>query len=62
MEPKLERIQYYKGSKPLETKLYKVNDNYRPGKSRLLPLIDEMLLTLMKIRMNLMHEDLAKHF
>ena len=39
-----------------------MNDYYKPGRARILPLIDEMLLTLMKLRLNLLHEDLAFRF
>ena len=62
MKPKLERMQYYKGAKSLQPKSYQMNDYYKPGRARILPLIDEMLLTLMKLRLNLLHEDLAFRF
>ena len=39
-----------------------MNDNTRPGRKRTLSTKDEMFLTLMKLRLNLLEEDLAFRF
>lgn len=59
---KIPRLQYYRGSKTQDALAYQVSDVMKPGPERMLDSKSEMLLTLMKLRMNLLHEDLAFRF
>ncbi|XP_078679629.1 uncharacterized protein LOC144915282 [Branchiostoma floridae x Branchiostoma belcheri] len=58
----LSQLQYYKGQQSQSEKKYQTAGCKKPGPSRLLSPEDELLLTLMKIRMNLLEDDLALRF
>ena len=62
IQDKISGLQYYKGSKSQCDKEYQKKGYIRPGPSRKLCPRDETLLTLMKVRMNLLHGDLAHRF
>lgn len=52
----LETMQYYKGKTSTNTKKYQKNHTKKPGKQRRLGKENELLLTLMRIKLD-MHED-----
>ena len=62
IEPKCEDMQYFKGKNSFDVKIYQTSECIKPGPARVLKPVDEMLLTLMKLRLNLLHEDLAERF
>ena len=69
VRPKHVKLQYYKGRKSFspEPKQYQISPvkpycQNKPGPSRKLSLEDEILMTLMKIRLNLPIEDLGFRF
>ena len=64
VEPKLIKIQYWKGEKMLkESQPYQVDDNRKkPGPSRKLSYLDEFLLVLMRLKAGLFVQDLADRF
>lgn len=62
LEPKLPYLQYYKGEGSLTQKVYQTNMTSKPGPGRIISHQNEMLLTLMKLRVNSLEEDLALRF
>ena len=64
IEPKLKKMQYWKGEKLLkESQPYQVEDNRKkPGPSRKLSYLDEFLLVLMRLKAGLFVQDLADRF
>ena len=61
VKPRAQNLSYWQGEK--KTKQSTVNPHSkRQGRNRKLPLEDEMLLTLMKLRLGLMNEDLCERF
>ena len=64
LEPKLKKMQYWKGEKLLkESQPYQVEDNRKnPGPSRKLSHLDEFLLVLMRLKAGLFVQDLADRF
>lgn len=62
LEPKCADLCYFKGKKSYDVKKYQTSETLKPGPSRVLKPVDEMLLTLMKLRLNLLHVDLAVRF
>lgn len=62
IHPKVADLCYYKGKKSFEDKSYQNEPYHKPGPSRVLRPVDEMLLVLMKLRLNLLHADLALRF
>jgi len=63
LKPKLDKIQYWKGEKRLkESQPYQVDDKNKPGPSRKLTYLDEMLLVLMRLKAGLFLQDLADRF
>jgi len=63
LKPKLDKIQYWKGEKRLkESQPYQVDDKNKPGPSRKLTYLDEMLLVLMRLKAGLFVQDLADRF
>lgn len=55
-------MKYYKGEDSVETSSYQESNVNKPGPKRKLCLADELLLTLMKLRLNLNQEFLASLF
>ena len=55
-------MKYYKGEQSLDTKSYQESNSKKPGPKRKLTMEDELLLTLMKLRLNLNLEFLASMF
>ena len=50
LKPKHDKIRYWKGEKRLkESQPYQVDDKNKPGPSRKLTYLDEMLLVLMRL-------------
>ena len=64
VEPKLIKIQYWKGEKMLkESQPYQMDENRKkPGPSRKLSYLDEFLLVLMTLKAGLFVQDLADRF
>lgn len=64
IEPKLAKMQYWKGENLLkESQPYQTDDNKRkPGPSRKLSYLDEFLLVLMRLKAGLFVQDLADRF
>ena len=60
VSPHAQNMHYYKGS--MDDKPYQVKNTSKPGRKRSQPLEDELLMTLMKLRLNLREEDLAFRF
>ena len=61
IEPKLQKMQYWKGEKLLkESQPYQTEDNrQKPGPSRKLTYLDELLLVLMRLKAGIFVQDLA---
>jgi hypothetical protein len=55
-------MKYYKGDQSLNTKSYQEHNTQKPGPKRKLCLEDELLLTLMKLRLNLTLDFIASLF
>ena len=62
LEPHLEDLKYFKGKNSFNVEKYQTSGCLKPGPSRALKPVDELLITLMKLRMNLSHADLAFRF
>ena len=64
IEPKLTKMQYWKGEKLLkERQLYQMDDKRKkPGPPRKLSYLDEFLLVLMRLEADLFVQDLADRF
>ena len=64
IEPKLQKMQYWKGEKLLkESQPYQTEDNrQKPGPSRKLTYLDELLLVLMRLKAGIFVQDLADRF
>ena len=64
LEPKLKKMQYWKGEKLLkESQPYQVEDNRKkPGPSTKLSYLDEFLLVLKRLKAGLFVQDLADRF
>ena len=64
IEPKLTKMQYWKGEKLLkESQPYQMEDNRKkPGPTRKLSYLDEFLLVLMRLKAGLFVQDLADRF
>ena len=64
IEPKLAKMQYWKGEKLLkENQSYQMDDNRKkPGPPRKLSYLDEFLLVLMRLKAGLFVQDLADRF
>ena len=62
IEHKLSTLQYYRGNRSFSEKSYQVKLCRKPGPKRILDFKNEMLLTLMKVRLGLVEEDLAFRF
>ena len=59
LQPYLPKIRYWRGPKRASTK---VKRNFQTKKSKILSHQDEFLLTLMRLRLGLLNEDLADRF
>lgn len=55
-------MKYYKGEQSLDTKSYQESNGKKPGPKRKLSMEDELLMTIMKLRLNLNLEFLASMF
>lgn len=55
-------MKYYKGEQSVDTKAYQESNTKKPGPKRKVCLEDELLMCLMKLRLNLSHEFLASMF
>lgn len=55
-------MQYYRGKKSTGNKKYQLNNSDKPGKARTLSIEDEVFITLMKLRLNLIEDDIALRF
>ena len=62
VEPKLTKLEYYSGKRSLNRSRKKLRPKSRLGPKRQLCSRDEMLLTLMKLRLNPIEDDLAQRF
>ncbi|XP_789683.1 uncharacterized protein LOC584740 [Strongylocentrotus purpuratus] len=62
VHPRAVTLHYFKGKSSLDDKNYQVLNHQKPGKKRSQSLEDELLMTLMKLRLNLREEDLAFRF
>ena len=65
LKPKAQYMQYWRGPKQTAREAPKTNPFFsksRPGPTRKLTLEQEFLLTLMKLKLGLIHEDLAFRF
>ena len=64
IRPKIPKMQYWKGKNSLkESQPYQTDDNKnKPGPSRKLPLLEEFLLVLMRLKAGLFVQDLADRF
>ena len=62
LRPSATKLQYYKGINSYTDKTYQKYDQEKPGPQRALPIESELLITLMKIRLNLCEDDLAFRF
>ncbi|XP_066288831.1 uncharacterized protein [Branchiostoma lanceolatum] len=62
IKPKLPYMQYFKSSQSQSTKSYQVRRTNKPGPKRLLSYQNELLVTLMKIKLNLSEQFLAHLF
>ena len=62
VKPKLPHIQYYKGANSQNIKSYQVQKTQRPGPKRLLKPENELLVVLMKLKLNLSEQFLAHLF
>ena len=62
VKPHAETLQYWSGKSSLIDKQYQVYNHNKPGRKRTQSLEDEMLMTLMKLRLNLREDDLAFRF
>lgn len=64
IEPKLNKMQYWKGEKLLkESQPYQIDkDKNKPGPSRRLTYLEELLLVLMRLKAGLFVQDLADRF
>ena len=63
VEPKLKKMQYWKGEKRLkENQPYQEENKNKPGPSRKLSYLDEFLLVLMRLKAGLFVQDLADRF
>ena len=55
-------MKYYKGEQSMSTKFYQEHNTHKPGPKRKLCLEDELLMTLMKLRLNLNQDFIASMF
>ena len=55
-------MKYYRQEQSLDTKSYQESNHKKPGQRRKLLMEDELLITLMKIRLNLNLDILAAMF
>ena len=62
VSPHAQNLHYYRGKDDMKDKSYQIKNNNKPGPKRSQSLEDELLLTLMKLRLNLREEDLAFRF
>ena len=62
VKSKMGRLHYYRGRTSHKTKRWQTTGAAKPGQKRELSKEDELLLTLMKLRLNLNDEDLAVRF
>lgn len=62
VKEKMKRLHYYRGSSSQATKRWQITGAEKPGRKRDVSLKDELLLVFMKLRLNLVDEDLAFRF
>ena len=62
VSPHAQNLHYFKGKDSMTDKSYQVKNQSKPGPKRTQSLEDELLMTLMKLRLNLREEDLAFRF
>lgn len=62
VKPKLPHVQYYKGASSESTKSYQVHKKNKPGPKRRLSPQNELLITLMKLKLNLTEQFTAHLF
>jgi len=62
VKPRLPHLQYFKGTKSVTIKSYQLRKKSKPGPKRLLSHENELLVTLMKLKLNLSEQFLAHLF
>lgn len=62
VHPRAVTLHYFEGKSSLDDKNYQVLNHQKPGKKGPQSLEDELLMTLMKLCLNLREEDLAFRF
>ena len=62
IKDKMDRLHYYRGTSSTVPKRWQSSGAAKPGRKRELNQKDELLLVFMKLRLNLVDEDLAFRF
>ncbi len=63
VRPHAQKLQYYRGKQSMDRdKFYQINNTTKPGPKRTFSIDDELLMTLMKLRLNLREGDIAFRF
>lgn len=62
LEPKAERMQYWRGANTVEVPAYFETTTNKPGPSRRMPLIEEFFAVLVRLKLGLLLDDISQRF